>query len=347
MFSLSEKNNTLLALCTVLHFTVDGVCAAVLTSYAVHESDYSNIFYYFWLYNFIAFGGQWLTGIVLDKYRKIIVPILAVVPLLLGIGLLNIPILCRAVSIAVANCLFHVAAGILILERYGNFREPGIFVSSGAVGLGLGLNRIMGAVTFEIICAVFTAMTLFILIKQTEHQENRVQESESETGENFPLLIAGALLLLVCVILRGFGGNSRLPVHVMLMPCVFMLGKSVGGIVCDILGCRKTILAVLILSFGALQIKGTIGAVVLAFAFNMTMPLTLRLLHWYFPEHPGLTFGLAAGCLLPGAFLKSALKVAPEVMVVIQFISLFMAGVILQRYGRNKQCLSIPHFSQH
>ena len=345
MFSLTAKNNILLALCTVLHFSVDGVCAAVLASYAVHEPDYSNIVYYFWLYNFIAFGGQWLTGIFLDKYKKVIVPALAVVPVMLGIGLLNISILWRAVSVAVANCLFHVAAGILILERYENFKEPGIFVSSGAVGLGLGLNRFMGAVTFEVICAVFTAIALFTLIKHHEQQAHTEQELVS--SENLSFLIAGALLLLVCVVLRGFGGKSRLPVHIMLMPCVFMLGKSAGGVVCDMLGYRKTILAVLLLSFVALQIKGTTGAVVLAFAFNMTMPLTLRLLHWYFPENPGLTFGLAAGCLLPGAFLGNVIKIAPEVMVVIQFISLFVAGVILQRYRSNNQCLSIPHFSQH
>ena len=204
----------------------------------------------------------------------------------------------------------------------------------------------MGAITFEAICAIFTAITLVILVKRNEPQTNNVVK-ESESSENLSFLIAGALLLLVCVILRGFGGKSRLPVHVMLMPCVFMLGKSAGGVVCDLLGYRKTILAIFILSFVALQIKGTAGAVVLAFAFNMTMPLTLRLLHWYFPEYPGLTFGLAAGCLLPGAFLGSVIKIAPEVMVVIQFMSLFVAGVILQRYGKKNQCLSMPHFSQH
>jgi hypothetical protein len=119
------------------------------------------------------------------------------------------------------------------------------------------------------------------------------------------------------------------------MPCVFVLGKSFGGILCDALGWRKTILAIFILSFLALQIPGIIGTVILTFAFNMTMPLTLRLLHIYFPEFPGLTFGLAAGCLLPGAFYGKYFPIPAEIMILIQFLGLFTAGFIFIRYGKD------------
>ena len=60
----------------------------------------------------------------------------------------------------------------------------------------------------------------------------------------------------------------------------------------------------------------------------MTMPLTLRLLQKIFPDYPGLMFGLAAGCLVPGYFLKEYFAVSPYVMTVIQFLSLFAAGLI-------------------
>ena len=91
------------------------------------------------------------------------------------------------------------------------------------------------------------------------------------------------------------------------------------------------------MSFAALQFSGNISLIVLTFAFNMTMPLTLRLLHWYFPEYPGLTFGLAAGCLLPGFFFNKYFKVMPDIMIVIQFLSLFAAWFLFNRYGSERK----------
>ena len=50
----------MLFLHTLQHFTVDGICGAVLAAYAVNESYFEPIAYYFGLYNLIAFGSQWL-----------------------------------------------------------------------------------------------------------------------------------------------------------------------------------------------------------------------------------------------------------------------------------------------
>ena len=135
----------------------------------------------------------------------------------------------------------------------------------------------------------------------------------------------------MCVTLRGFGGGAKVPEYVMLMPCVFMLGKSAGGVLCDAIGFRRTILCIFLLIFAGLQVQGLAGTVAVTFAFNMTMPLTLRLLHWYFPEYPGLTFGLAAGCLLPGAFFGGIMNIPPDVMAVVQFLGLFAALMIWRR----------------
>ena len=74
-----------------------------------------------------------------------------------------------------------------------------------------------------------------------------------------------------------------------MFPCVFALGKAAGGVLCDYVGYPKTILAIFLLGFFALQGEGLIFALLLAFAFNLTMPLTLRLLHRCAPARPGLT----------------------------------------------------------
>ena len=65
-------------------------------------------------------------------------------------------------------------------------------------------------------------------------------------------------------------------------------------------------------------------------AFNMTMPLTLRLVHWCKPRYPGMMFGLAAGCLLPGVFFKG-FSIPPQGMAVLQFLCLTAAGWLLRK----------------
>ncbi len=197
------------------------------------------------------------------------------------------------------------------------------------------MYRIVGALFFESVCAVCTVIAVFLLVKHPETSARGQHEKSS--GKNLLPLTIGSFLLLLCVVLRGFGGNSRVPEYVMLMPCVFMLGKSAGGIVCDMLGWRKTILAIFLLCFATLQIHSTVGLIILSFTFNMTMPLTLRLLHLSFPEYPGLTFGLAAGCLLPGAFFGRYFSFPAGIMAVVQFIGLFIAGFIFWRYGRDEK----------
>lgn len=337
------RRTRLLIFCTLLHFSVDGVCAACLADYAVNEPDYADVVYFFGLYSVIAFGGQWFVGLILDKCRKLILPSLAIVPVILAGGFFRVAgIFWQVLFVALGNCIFHVAAGILVLERYEGFREPGIFVSSGAVGLGLGLHHFVGMGAFWMACAFFTAVTVSMLAGNPEPSAGG--ELSGTRGGNILPFMAGAFMLLSCVILRGFGVRSDAALHVMVMPCVFMLGKSAGGILCDAVGWRKTILAVFLLSFAATQIHGAIGAVILSFSFNMTMPLTLRLLHLYFPEYPGLTFGLAAGCLLPGAFFGEYFGIPDVCMMAVQFIGLFFAGAIFRHYRREGQYS--PQFSR-
>ena len=147
------------------------------------------------------------------------------------------------------------------------------------------------------------------------------------TGKVF----ACGLALLLCVVLRGFGGGGVSGAPALLFPCVFALGKAAGGVLCDRVGYPKMILAIFLLGFFALQGEGLIFALLLAFAFNLTMPLTLRLLHQCAPARPGLMFGLAAGCLLPGAFYPDALFVPASAMIVLQFLCLWLAGWALGR----------------
>ena len=327
------RRNLVLTLLTLAHFSVDGVCGAALAAYAVNEPYFAPIVYYFGLYNLIAFGGQWCAGWLFDERRRAALPALFVAAALLGGGLVSsLPVWLWASLLGLGNCLFHAAAGSLVLRRYDDFTAPGIFVSSGAVGLGLGLGQFVPAAAFFALYLA-TAVAVFRLGSAESEAVFWETPRQISSAPTFVILI-GAAALLFCVVLRGFGGGGSDGTFPMLLPCVFMLGKVAGGVLCDRVGFRRAILAIFLLGFFAVLGDGFFFAMLLVFSFNMTMPLTLRLLHRCSPAHPGLMFGLAAGCLLPGAFYPEAVFVPAPAMIVLQFLCLCFAGSLLQRFGR-------------
>ncbi len=326
----------MLAIFTVLHFLVDGICAAAMAAYAVQEPSLAPIVYYFGLYNAIAFGTQWLTGLLFDKKENWIRYSFLLVLVTLGMGTqAALGIKAQTLLLGIGNSVFHVAAGSLVLRRYTTYKELGIFVSSGAVGLALGLNCIVGPYPFLFACAVLCAVVTQRLWR-AEIPESGDSVSPEPVNGNVPTVplcwLTGIclILLLGCIVLRGFGSGGAASPYVMLFPCVFAAGKALGGIVCDRAGYRKTILFIFLLSFIALRLSGLVASVLLILAFNMTMPLTLRLVHWCKPRYPGMMFGLAAGCLLPGVFYKG-FSIPPQGMAVLQFLCLAAAGWLLRK----------------
>ncbi|MCR5563204.1 MAG: hypothetical protein K6F46_07535 [Desulfovibrio sp.] len=322
----------MLFLLTILHFAVDGSCGAALAAHDQGGTAYADILRLFALYNLIAFGGQWAAGLLLDLCPRRLPATLALAVMLLGVGILSgLGWTVQAVCLGAGNCLFHAAGGSFVLRRYDTYAAPGIFVSSGAVGLALGLNGLAPALVFWVLCAVGTAAMLVALGRQGVPPIHSIQK---QAPGNRLLLFSCVFLLLACVTLRGFGGCGGEATWILLFPFVFALGKALGGFCGDWLGYSNTILAIFLICFFALQVNGLFCLLLLALAFNMTMPLTLRLAHWCCPAYPGLMFGLAAGCLLPGAFLGGfMLSVPPHAMAVAVFLILFAAGGLFCRYA--------------
>ncbi|MBR1398018.1 MAG: hypothetical protein IJ563_10875 [Selenomonadaceae bacterium] len=327
---------------TLQHLTVDGICGAALAAYAVNEPYIEPIIYHFGLYNLIAFGSQWIAGYLLDKKINLIKYAFIISLVTLGLGTISeLGIDTQVILLGIGNCLFHVSAGSLVLRKYNTYKELGIFVSSGAIGLALGLNMFCRAEIFLAVYAVTTAIVFYRYNKNKAAIEQQIYIDENTPSSTAAFAILGcAILLLSCVVLRGFGGSGASTTdYVMLFPCIFAIGKSLGGICCDKIGYKNTIVLIFVLSFLSLQFEGLIPILILTLTFNMTMPLTLRLVHWCNPNYPGMMFGLAAGCLLPGAFYYEDFSVAPQAMVVIQFLSLFIAGYLFKIYGRKQVSL--------
>ncbi|MBQ8698874.1 MAG: hypothetical protein IJ521_07740, partial [Schwartzia sp.] len=158
--SRQHRTDVLFAL-ALAHFCVDGVCGAALAAYAFGEPYLEPIVYYFGLYNLIAFGGQWCAGWLFDERPRFLLPALFVAAAFLGIGFLaSLPVGLWVSCLGIGNCVFHAAAGALVLRQHKNFGAPGIFVSGGAVGLGLGLGGFCPAWMFFLL---FLASAAFVV----------------------------------------------------------------------------------------------------------------------------------------------------------------------------------------
>ena len=319
-----------LGLLTLLHLLVDGVCGGVLAVYALQEPRLEPIVFYFSLYTVFAFGLQGPVGWILDRTTVYLKHWLGASILLLALG--AIPQLCiagQAVLLGLGNCVFHVVGGSYVLRQYTTYSQLGIFVCSGAVGLGLGLYSLANVLTLLILACCLTAMT----IKELEYPSNineALAYKEKFLNEKTPLELWGiALLLFCCIIFRGFGSGGLNSSYVMLLPCTFALGKFLGGIICDKIGYKRTVLLILISGFIGLQCQGIYANLLFILACNMTMPLTLRLAHWCCIDSPGLMFGLAASCLVPGTLFKDVLSFPPQLILTLQFLALFVAGYTL------------------
>lgn len=323
-----------LFLLTILHLLVDGCCGAVLAAYALQEPNLEPIVYYFSLYTVLAFGLQGPVGWLLDKAHDKLKQGLALGTGLLVLGAVpQFNIALQAVLLGLGNCLFHVSGGSYVLRTYKGYSQLGLFVASGAIGLGLGLNSIVGVGSFVAATAVVTLLAIMKMGTTTYESVLASKQAPALPGTcaRSPLQLWGcAVLLLSCVLLRGFGsGGGLFTEAVMLLPCTFALGKCLGGVVCDRIGYRRTVLLIFLLGFVGLQVKHLLGGLLFILASNMTMPLTLRLAHWCSLKTPGLMFGLAASCLVPGTLFKEYISFPAQFILVLQFLILVGVGYLL------------------
>lgn len=319
-----------LGLLTLLHLLVDGVCGAVLANYALQEPRLEPIIFYFGLYTVFAFGLQGPFGWLLDRHIVYLRCWLLASTMFLTLGaILPLPIGAQAILLGIGNCLFHIVGGSYVLRRFNTYTQLGLFVCSGAVGLGLGLYSIMGVGVLLGLSWCFT----ILLFKNLPSTVSTIKElsicANPQEKISPPILLLVAGLLFACVLLRGFGSSELDSPYIMLLPCCLALGKLLGGITCDKLGYKKTVLLIFVLGFIGLQLQGLCASLIFLLACNMTMPLTLRLAHWCKIEAPGLMFGLAASCLVPGTLFKGLVSFPPQLVLTLQFLILFVAGYVL------------------
>ena len=146
------ENYKSVGICALLHFLVDGLCACCLYL-VVWPSTTLDVVSLFIIYNVLAFLTQPLTGWVVDHMHQkhwmllgsmllmtlaVALSIFTTYHFLLTTHHLLLTII--PVLLGIANSMFHVWGGQLTAVRTQNdIRSLGMFVSTGAFGLAVGL----------------------------------------------------------------------------------------------------------------------------------------------------------------------------------------------------------------
>ncbi len=293
----------------LIHALVDATCAAILyAEVALNRLPFETLVALVLVYNSLAFGSQWLVGILADlrgAYRSTAV----VGTLLIAAAAVAQPLnpWTGAVLAGIGNACFHVGAGAVVLRRsYGRAAESGIFVGPGALGLVTGLWLGLNSALWRLpLVALLLCSSLWL---------PRLMPSFAAPAGPRPRASASWLALLVALLLGSvavraaigglLGGSWRTPAFaVFALAAAALTGKCIGGFSSDCLGWRNSstlalLLAAPLVAAGLQRFDTALtGMLILQF----TMPVTLAAVYLALPQWPGLAFGLPCLALLLGA----------------------------------------------
>lgn len=348
---------------TLSHAAVDLGCGYILyLTYADGRTEPTALAMLFILYNALAFGLQMFFGALCD----VGIPCRALSfsgATMTAVGVLSAassPLL--AVCLAgVGNAAFHSGGGCDTLRHSNGMTESGIFVSSGALGLAVGMK--LGTsrlIPSHAIAAVifFAAVAIALCCKEANADGTptpicRAPGSECTAREDkkalrrLPLIrnaTAAAAICLFAILVRSYVGLIA-PVAAfdgrfsfLYIPFCAFAGKFVGGVAADLLGARRVGVISLLLSAPLLLLGAKHGMLFLAatFLFNMAMPITLCALARRLLGHEGFAFGLNTLALLVG-YLVSLISISDTVASTLAVIlTLLAAASVLLAVGNER-----------
>ena len=325
------------------HLFVDMGCAVLLYFLGRDKLAPEQIAEFIFLYDFIAFVLQLPMGMLLDTGKvKTGNYLLAAV----GCGVIAagnllayyVPLfgeylwtaMLLAILVGLGNALFHVSAGIDVLNAGGKEATlPGIFVSTGAFGLYLGA-RSGGVAAFKLLLMAIVLAVMMQAIRMYCPQPagkgpsprdisrkagglwkmdaGRTSKTAGEGPRSLRLPGASAVLFTLVIIFRSYLGfvmkytwRSAFWLGFAATLCV-VAGKMLGGILGDRFGWKKTMAASLLLcAVSGLfsEVSGICGLITLLL-FNMTMPITMTGLANVLSWRKGTAFGINTTALFVG-----------------------------------------------
>lgn len=289
---------------SISHFAVDAACFFVLFGYIATSFSSDKIAVLFLIYNFIAFGLQFVFGYIYDVFPKIKLSTIGIMLVVFGVLFGKVRLL-SLLLVALGNAAFHVGGGADTLQESSGCRESGVFVSFGAVGVYFGtcfgktgVDAIY-VIAMLLICALANFGLSFFKKKLFPTKELL------RSDQSFSFCV---VLLFLAIVIRSLGGsvlpkpdeiNELLP----FLPTLLVFsGKLCGGFFADLISAKRALVLSMGLSVILAAFFGENAYAYLAslFFFNVAMPITLYALYSLFPKNAGLAFGLSTFALLIG-----------------------------------------------
>ncbi len=348
-------NAKLIGLSSVQHFLVDGLC---ICSMFLLAEIYGERFGAYGdrvsmgavlVYNVLAFVSQPLTGMMADRMTahhwlliassllmtlavacaSMIPTLMAREPNLMLEGLGEGLLILVAVLLGAGNSLFHVWGGKQVVIKTDNdIRALGVFVSTGVLGLAVGLVCRSWALLYGLLLAYVAVAIVYLrsdglsrsVFSRNEEggtrKENSLAADDSLQSNLFPLStfhfpLIWLLALMLFVGCRSFvsemfsGGMTKTQELILLIAVGSMLGKMAGGWIARWMGVWRSLAVILAGVVACIIFSGYCEPVLLVgiFLMNCTMPITLYLANVLLPRREGLAFGLLAAALIPGYLL--------------------------------------------
>lgn len=315
-------------LLSLLHLLVDGVCSCgVMLMSCQIASDFEACGLIV-LYDVLAFGTQPLIGHWLDKScaspsrLKLAIALLVggAIISLLPISLTFLAAMMGTLLLGMGNSLFHVYGGKYVaVFSHNDIRVMGVFVSTGAVGLaiGLGFYSPMLLTVFLLTLLILTALHIYnARISQVESpllictEEAKLASVQSAVPLIFlsclMFVVAGRAFIGECVpSLRTSSPLMGAPLTMVVVSLVVMVGKAAGGFLSKMWGVRNVFCVSMLLSATTFLMCPWHDVFVLMtlLLVNISMPCTLYWATKAVPGREGWAFGLLAMALLPGFLL--------------------------------------------
>jgi FSR family fosmidomycin resistance protein-like MFS transporter len=312
-------NNIKLASYTLAHFAVDFGCAFALNYWNAQTLPSAPLYYATFLtYSALAFGLQPFIGLAVDKRGPGQVGAIGCALTLLGVfttpgcyePFLFVP------ALICGNALFHVAGGkeTLNLPR-GRMSSIGIFVSSGATGISLGLTLgyFVGPQLWALPLALLAFCTLLLAILRIyDRKHSLVQTPLPPSSQVFstgsylckPLRAIPALAIISAVLIIALSNASgrslamawqAYPLYLVLSGVASSIGRALGGLAADRYGARWTCFFPLIIAlvcFTCWPQNPWLGCIGFA-CLNASMPVTIWMIAGQLKSYPTFAYGVA------------------------------------------------------
>lgn len=300
---LTEKNIGAGYLYFYIHFITEVVCFYLL--YKIHGNSYL-LWILPFVYDALAFVPQSIFGYFNDKHPKINLGLWGIVFLTISMPIYFIfhtPYL-AIIILCIGNALLHVnGAEVTLRSSNGKLASPAIFVGGGSFGVVTG--KLLASTQISYLLIVFFSLTMipFILLaeyykKDTLKDKNPCKSFNHYNKDvNVKLVILFAVLIVIVRAYMGYGiptSWNKTTLETILLFSIMGIGKCLGGVMCDLVGVRKTAIISIVgsLPFLLFGDKVMLISLIGIMMFSMTMAITLGILVSTLKKAPGLAFGL-------------------------------------------------------